>query len=238
MALFPKPWKSQVRHRFCSQNSIQVVYNLFFQISQCLLQAWPWTVFAVPDVAEDEEEDMEEMEVAEGNKTLCLFISLFPNHWWIWGVHCCSLRMLVKWFFFFHGVGYHVTFLHGRMSRPWGMISTAGFRSSFFKTQKMQIYQLYFWKRKWLVKKLLQIVGLLNFLAQLGSYVEFMLSLCLGKNIEGSERFLFIYFCKRKILKWRRNYTSSGRFVLKAAFTVELHVILLSGTITHLKCGI
>lgn len=88
------------------------------------------------------------------------------------------------------------------------------------------------------MKKLLQIVGLLNFLAQLGSYVEFMLSLCLGKNIEGSERFLFIYFCKRKILKWRRNYTSSGRFVLKAAFTVELHVILLSGTITHLKCGI
>lgn len=43
------------------------------------------SVFAVSSVAQDEEEDTEEMEEAEGNKTSCLpflFFGgfLFPNH--------------------------------------------------------------------------------------------------------------------------------------------------------------
>lgn len=39
------------------------------------------SVFAVLDVAHDEEEDTEDMEEAEGNKTFCLFfVAFFPHH--------------------------------------------------------------------------------------------------------------------------------------------------------------
>lgn len=40
------------------------------------------SIFAVLNVAHDEEEDTEDMEEAEGNKTLCLlFVGFFfPNH--------------------------------------------------------------------------------------------------------------------------------------------------------------
>lgn len=38
------------------------------------------SVFAVLDVAHDEEEDTEDVEEAEGNKTFCLFFCCFFSH--------------------------------------------------------------------------------------------------------------------------------------------------------------
>lgn len=76
-----KPGRTQILNWYSSQDG----YNLFFLNSTVFVTCLTHSVFAVSNVAQDEEEDTEEMEEAEGNKTSCLpflFFGgfLFPNH--------------------------------------------------------------------------------------------------------------------------------------------------------------
>lgn len=85
-----------------------------------------------------------------------------------------------------------------------------------------------------MVKNLLQIAGHCSFLAELQLYAEFICYHCTwGIIFTDSERFgPFLFACIRLRSGGRiklRVTTCSSRVILKTAFPMELHVVLLHG---------